>query len=177
MATTPVLDFRPGTDTPYVGYADAGVGRKTVVKKYDGSQWVTVGQAGFSEGPTTTHGLDFHPSTEEPYIAYADSVHDWGAVVQKYEGDSGVSIRERETLASQVEVFPNPGSGEFRVQLPTAKEGIRYEVLNIHGKRIERGAWDHPRAVLHMQDVKSGIYWLRLRTQHSQVVKRIVKID
>jgi hypothetical protein len=56
--------------------------------KFDGTNWVNVGNAGFSMTEPITTSLAFHPSGQ-PYVAYVDY---FGVVVQKFNGTSWVNV-------------------------------------------------------------------------------------
>ncbi|MEQ8226284.1 MAG: hypothetical protein ABRQ37_28470, partial [Candidatus Eremiobacterota bacterium] len=58
-------------ETPYLAYADMTCGRKATVKKFDGTNWVTVGTAGFSAGQA--NWLSISVSNGIPYVGYDDS--------------------------------------------------------------------------------------------------------
>jgi hypothetical protein len=59
--------------------------------KFDGTNWIDVGNAGFSEGHATFESLAFSPSGE-PYIAYRDSINTGKATVMKFDGTNWVNV-------------------------------------------------------------------------------------
>ena len=59
--------------------------------KFDGSSWVSVGNAGFSAGAASSVDLVFG-GNGTPYVAYADDDNGNKATVVKYEGSSWVSV-------------------------------------------------------------------------------------
>jgi hypothetical protein len=77
--------------TPYVVYTDwensTTPGGATVMK-YDGSNWVSVGNTGFSVGPAfdTSIAID---STGTPYVAYVDAKKALEVTVMRYDKTAG----------------------------------------------------------------------------------------
>jgi hypothetical protein len=58
--------------------------------KFDGSNWVTVGSAGFSVGAVNSTSLAFDGST--PYVAYNDATNGNKATVMKFDGSNWVTV-------------------------------------------------------------------------------------
>lgn len=73
--------------TPYIAYANSFSGNKAVVMKFDGNNWVTVGNNGISDGAAYFLSLVID-SAGVPYIAYQDRAHDEKATVMRYNGSS-----------------------------------------------------------------------------------------
>jgi hypothetical protein len=74
---------------PYVAYADGNNNRRATVMKWDGDEWIQVGDgAGFSDGSIGHLSLDID-SNGIPYVAYTDD--NGQATVMKYTdgGDTG----------------------------------------------------------------------------------------
>lgn len=67
--------------TPYVAYVDAGLGDRVVVKKYDGTSWVQLGDTSLANDNDYV-SLFVHDGT--PYVAFDDG----GPVVRKFENDT-----------------------------------------------------------------------------------------
>ncbi|WP_291723213.1 choice-of-anchor D domain-containing protein [Bernardetia sp.] len=77
-------------DIPYIAFRDDTKDNKMTVKKFDGTNWVDVGNAGFSENagyfPSLVIGQD-----ETPYVAFEDGVTSQ-AQVMKFDGETWVNI-------------------------------------------------------------------------------------
>jgi len=84
------LAFSPN-GTPYVAYQDVANSSKVTVKEFDGTSWVTVGNAGFSAGEAIDISLAFSPSGT-PYVAYSDGGNSNKATVKKFNGTSWVVV-------------------------------------------------------------------------------------
>jgi hypothetical protein len=80
-------------DTPYVAYqvADPTLTNdlKATVMKFDGSSWITVGTAGFSDSAVYYPDLAFN-ANDTPHVVYKDGAKSDKATVMKYDsaGDS-----------------------------------------------------------------------------------------
>jgi hypothetical protein len=86
------LAFSPAGQ-PYVAFKDDQFqpwGRATVMK-FDGTNWVNVGNAGFSAGGSWCTSLAFSPSGE-PYVAYGDYGNSYKATVMKFDGVSWITV-------------------------------------------------------------------------------------
>lgn len=86
------LAFSP-SGQPYVAFSDGATipWRKATVMKFDGSNWVNVGNPGFSAGFTWQESLAFSPSGE-PYVGYIDYADSSKTSVMKYNGTSWVYV-------------------------------------------------------------------------------------
>ena len=65
------LAFGSSDSQPYVAYTDWWKFGKATVMKFDGTNWVNVGNVGFSAGEADYTSLAFSPSGQ-PYVAYED---------------------------------------------------------------------------------------------------------
>ncbi|WP_299284488.1 MBG domain-containing protein [uncultured Mucilaginibacter sp.] len=75
---------------PYVVSSDANNSSKLTVKKFDGSNWIMVGAAGFSGGTTGLISLAINGVT--PYVAFSDAANSGKATVMKFDGNSWVTV-------------------------------------------------------------------------------------
>jgi len=84
-----------GSGTPYIVYSAGSYpftayGRATVMK-YNGSNWVTVGSAGFSDSTALYTNIAIDGSGT-PYVVYEDVGNSNKATVMKYNGASWVTV-------------------------------------------------------------------------------------
>lgn len=82
---------------PYVSFLNAGpfippvlINNEIGVMKYDGNNWVGVGNSTFSVGVVPFGPIDIYNG--EPYLAYNDSLSDYKAVVRKFDGANWVPV-------------------------------------------------------------------------------------
>jgi uncharacterized protein YjdB len=77
--------------TPYLSYADIGIGEKVTVKKYDGVSWTTVGSEGFSTGSASSISIKLD-SSASPYVSYTDAAHSFKATVKRFNGTNWITV-------------------------------------------------------------------------------------
>jgi hypothetical protein len=69
---------------------DGNVSNKATVRKFDGTNWITVGNAGFSAGSATYTHLAFNGTT--PYIAFKDGGNNNRTTVMKFDGANWINV-------------------------------------------------------------------------------------
>jgi hypothetical protein len=86
------LAFNPSDSKLYIAYRDfASANENATVMKFDGTNWVNVGSAGFSAGQADYTSLAFNLSGQ-PYVAYMDWVNSQFATVMKFDGTNWVNV-------------------------------------------------------------------------------------
>ncbi len=87
------LAFSP-SGQPYVAYQDAVNSCQCTVMKFDGTNWVDVGNAGFSAGTADWTSLAFSPVDSQPYVAYWRLwiAFNGNATVMKFNGTNWVYV-------------------------------------------------------------------------------------
>jgi len=88
------IAFNPSTNQPYVAYTDLNPTyyQKMTVIYFNGSNWVTLGNAGFSAGTADDVTLGFNPNTNQPYVAFMDGANSNKATVMLYNGSNWVTV-------------------------------------------------------------------------------------
>jgi hypothetical protein len=80
-----------GNNMPYVVYSDADNGNKATAKRFDGTNWVTVGTTGFSAGAASDITIAF-TSNGTPYVAYQDLSNGNRITVKQFDGAAWVTV-------------------------------------------------------------------------------------
>jgi hypothetical protein len=86
------LGFSPSGE-PYIAYGGEYPDntKKATVMKFDGTNWVNIGDTGFSAGEANYTSLAFSPSGE-PYVAYEDYGNSRKATVMKFNGTNWENV-------------------------------------------------------------------------------------
>ena len=108
------ISFQVDNGTPYIAYSEwpnsgAGAGR-IIVKKFDGSSWVNVGDY-VSSGNGSDPSLVIFNGT--PYVAYTDVANSNRGAVKKFDGSSWVSVGSTNfssSWAGQISMYNNNGT-------------------------------------------------------------------
>jgi len=90
----PLLKF-DSNNTAFVLYSDYsdpdGKHIPATAMKFNGSSWVTVGNAGFSAGQIRYHSMTID-SSDIPYVIYCDVANSQKSTVMKFNGSSWVNV-------------------------------------------------------------------------------------
>jgi hypothetical protein len=93
------IDFDTVSGLPYVAYRDSSNNNAVSVMKYNGTNWVYVGNPGFSVGDSRY--VDLFVDGAVPYVAFQDmtnggklSVMTYSGGTWQYVGGAGVTVRE-----------------------------------------------------------------------------------
>ncbi|MBS1655213.1 MAG: T9SS type A sorting domain-containing protein, partial [Bacteroidetes bacterium] len=105
-------------DIPFVIYQDAINNQKATVKKFDGTDWLTVGATGLSQGGTAAYTSTAIGLDGKVYVAYKDGTYNNSVTVRQYNsgvwdliGTAGFSGGSADYVSTAV----NPVTGELYV--------------------------------------------------------------
>lgn len=85
------VDLKIKDDTLYMAFLDEGQNWKASLMKFNGTDWVYVGNRGFSAGDANNTTLAFDTSGV-PYVAYTDGANGGRASVMKFDGSSWMYV-------------------------------------------------------------------------------------
>ena len=93
----------------------------------------------------------------------------WSALAFKIE-EAALSVDEF-SLAS-VSVYPNPAKNVINIDLPNSYTNFETEIFSVTGQLVLKS---NDKAQLDISELNSGMYMLRISTEHGSVTKQIVK--
>lgn len=90
---SPSIAFSPMDSLPYLAFSAWGDSCKgATVMKFDGTNWIYVGNQNFSSCSTDFTSLAFSPSDGQPYVAYKDGGNSYKATVMKFDGNNWQNV-------------------------------------------------------------------------------------
>jgi len=98
------------------------------------------------------------------------------AIIVKYSG-AGIGIIEPAQELSEVEVFPNPTTGELTIKWTSGRVN-EVEIYDIYGRKQKaesRKQKAEGEVVLDVSYLAAGIYLVKITTEKGIVVKKVVK--
>lgn len=99
-----IMDFKTNSSGEfYIAYADKFAGNKVSVKKLDGTNWVYVGNQGFSPNATENKvAMDIYNDT--PYVAIMEKITNFqqDVIVMKFDGANWVSVGSNKVSTSAI---------------------------------------------------------------------------
>lgn len=158
-----------------VAFRDELNGGRTSVMKYDGVEWAYMGLAGFT-GIASGHSLAIDPNGV-PFVAYREA--DFGDKVSVKKFEDLTSLFEPKVADYQLNVFPNPTSGQFILEY---EKGNAYQVLNVSGQLLVEGILnpDFSNNGLNYQNIEffevpCGVYFVRVIGEEGIQTVKLVK--
>jgi hypothetical protein len=139
--------------------------------KFNGINWVNVGDAGFSAGQADYTSLAFSPSGE-PYLAYQDWANSYKATVMMYDS---VFVGINEQKESKLLLYPNPATDEISVDISEKAYGSNLTIIDIEGQQLITRQITEPKTQIDISNLPSGVYFLRLINNRTVTVGKIIK--
>ncbi|HEX8528701.1 MAG TPA: T9SS type A sorting domain-containing protein, partial [Cytophagales bacterium] len=149
------------------GSVAAGGNSGEVQARFSKTDWSNYVEAGdYSYDATRTAYADWNRVT-----LYRNGVLVWGTE------PAGAARLDHNAIADGIEVrsFPNPTTGRVTLTLAEAWKGGQLTVTDAHGKVVLSGPVQAAEHTLDLHNVKSGLYFIRIRTESGQVIRKVVK--
>jgi hypothetical protein len=144
---------------------------KATVMRFDGTNWLNVGNVGFSVGEAGNPRLAFSPSGQ-PYVAYSDAANSSKATVMKYDS-AFVGINEPQE--SRLSIFPNPATVRIMVEKLSSNKECNLVLVNLTGQELITRRLTEPKTVIDISTLPSGVYFVRLTNDKTVEVGKIIK--
>ena len=149
-------------NTLYIAYADFNHGGKVTVKKYNGNVWESVGNEGFSEGPTRYPSLT--EANGELYVTY---LHNTSAVVKKYVGGSWETVWTETDASDEFPPFLKNING--KIYWAYARAVIEGGTERVHARVMENEGNDNWEQILNASNQAGNIINVALASQNGKV--------
>lgn len=159
---------------PYVAFSDSSNSTdswKATVMKFDGTNWVNVGNAGFSVGEVDFPSLVIS-SSGEPYVAFEDYGNSYKATVMKY--DSAL-IGIDELYKSGLSIYPNPAIDKITIETSTVSSSSQLSILNLSGQQLIVNQIKKPKTQIDISNFPGGVYFVRLTGDRTVSMGKIIK--
>jgi hypothetical protein len=139
--------------------------------KFNGTTWMNVGLPGFSAGSVEFTSLAFSP-TGEPYVAYLDYLNDHKATVMRYDSVlTGINAQD----VSKLSVYPDPATNNITIETSGKTKESMLAIVNVAGQELFTSQITLPRTQLDITSLPAGVYFLRLTSEKTVEVCKIIK--
>ena len=168
----------------HVTFKQLPPGYFTITATPNNANWGTAtGGGSYPEGSAAT--LIATPATNYRFVKWTESgaeVHPDSIYTFTVTGDrSLVAVFEKvvgiasATLSNQISVYPNPTSGELKIENGELKIKS-VEVFDVYGRRLlSQPSPKSPETVIDISHLTTGVYFLRIHTEAGQVIKKVLK--
>jgi len=150
--------------------ADATVNSWTInYKKASDATWTTID---VTAHPYTLTGLEYNTTYNAKVAANCNgTLSDFTSTITfKTEGE-GVN---NYTLANSISLYPNPTSGEFRIQNAELRID-KVEVYDVYGKMLTMVEVNDNQVTMNASNYAAGMYFVRIYTANGTATKTFVK--
>jgi hypothetical protein len=116
--------------------------------------------------------IDLHENTEFYAIAQGKNAQgEWGEIT-KVEFITSLT-GNAEMFENDFNIYPNPVND--RLYIETQTQTLSIEIYDIFGRRQELSAISGQQSVINVANLNSGIYFVKIKTENGEVVKRFIK--
>jgi hypothetical protein len=148
-----------------------GNSSKATVMRFNGTNWMNVGNAGFTAGTASYTSLAFSQSGD-PYVAYQDWGNSQKATVMKYDS---VYVGISEQKQSQITLYPNPAVDKITIETSRETLKINLAIINFEGQQLITHQITETKTQVDISSLPGGVYFVRLMNEKTVEVKKIVK--
>ena len=138
---------------------------------FNGTNWVNVGNAGFSLDIAEYTSLAFDQSGKI-CLAYWDYRYDGAATVMKYDS---VLVGICEQQESKFSLYPNPAFDQITIETSAIPEQSQLTISNINNQQLITRQITAPKTQLDISSLSSGVYFVRLTSEKTVVTGKFIK--
>jgi len=139
--------------------------------KFDGTNWVNIGNPGFSAAEADYTSLAFSPSGQ-PYVAYSDYGNSYKSTVMKYDS---VFVGVKESQKSRFSIYPNPSSIQISIETSEISTQSQLSILNVSGLHLITRQITGPKTQIDISNLPIGVYFVRLTNERTVEVEKFIK--
>lgn len=133
--------------------------------------------SGDPTGPGSTFSHTFTTLGTNTYLCEPHSSIMFGTITVVEEGTLNIEIFEG--VLRQINVYPNPGSTQLNIDIPSVIQGgVSIEVYNVLGKRIVLKEANDLNNAINISNFNNGVYLLKISSNITDktITKRFLKI-
>jgi hypothetical protein len=159
--------------TPYIAFCDheTSPAGKVSVMKFDGNNWVFVGNEGFSaiHSYSTSIAID---QSSNPWVAFGQVSPIDKISVMKYDS---VYVGVNEYRSSRLSMYPNPVTDRITIEISGKANGGNLSILNIGGQQLITRQITEPNTTIDISNLLSGLYFVQLTGERTVEMGKFVK--
>jgi hypothetical protein len=140
--------------------------------RFNGTDWVNLGNVGFSSGEAWYINLVFSPSDYKPYVAFEDWGHNGKATVMKYDS---VFVGINEPRESRLLLYPNPATDKITIETSQTPIQSQLSIMNLNGQEVMTHQITQPMTQMDISSLPQGVYFVRLTNDRTMEVGKFMK--
>ena len=120
-----------------------------------------------------------HFKSEDQFILCIDDISINNFVnCQKWSHDFSLNLDETSITEENItfDIYPNPVNDRLYIETLTLTQTLTIEIYDIYGRRHQLSAISYQPSVIDVSELNSGIYFVEIKTNEGNIVKRIVKL-
>lgn len=88
--------------------------------------------------------------------------------------DSTTGVRQLPEINDQLNIYPNPTSGQFTIELSGNQNGYVVEVFNVLGELVYQSASIHSQKIINLNHQPDGMYFVYLKSDNRVEVEKLL---
>jgi len=95
---------------------------------------------------------------------------------KNYDCISLTNINKNPNNLGQFDIFPNPATDKIYFSLSDNSKITLIEIVDIHGRKVKSFYSDFEKDYMDINDLKAGIYIIRIKTTNNYYLKKFIKL-